>query len=262
VKLLSAETQILLKVTGINLTDNQLTRLGPYLVPVRRMEIVAGSVRSPASEFARRGSSVLALDHASGVLAVGSSDGDSSLRNTERFASPEMAVRVFLSSSDEPAGSAQRLSRSGAVLALIEGLIPFRSRSVALLALVEGFIAFLALYIAVLVRFETPFSHIRLLEQQLGPLWPRALLFSLIVVLSLSAFGLYSARQRQLSGVLVRVVVALIIASCGVAALFYLVPSLRLWRGVEALAVIAAGCGVMLSRLLLAVSRGLGSNGR
>jgi hypothetical protein len=41
----------------------------------------------------------------------------------------------------------------------------------------------------------------------------------------------------------VRVVVALIVASCAVAAFFYLVPSLRLWRGIEAIAVIVVACG-------------------
>jgi len=125
--------------------------------------------------------------------------------------------------------------------------------SVAVLALVEAFLAFFALYIAVCVRFETPLSHIHQLEEQLGPLWPRALLFSLIVVISLWSVGLYPGHQRaQLSDVLVRVVAALVVASFAFAALFYLVPSLRLWRGVEALAVLAAGFGVVLSRLVFA----------
>ncbi len=97
----SAEIRILLKVVGIDLTDDQLARLGPYLVPVRRVEVVIGSVHTEASEFARRGSIVLAFDHASGRLAVGFSDG-SALRNEEHFVSPEMAIRVFLS-LDEPA---------------------------------------------------------------------------------------------------------------------------------------------------------------
>ena len=75
----------------------------------------------------------------------------------------------------------------------------------------------------------------------------------LIVVVCLLAFGLYSARQRaQASGVLVRVVAALAVASCGIAAVFYLLPTLHLWRGVEALAIILSGCGIMLSRLLFA----------
>jgi len=123
--------------------------------------------------------------------------------------------------------------------------------SIAVLALAEAAIAFVAVYAAVCVRFETPVSHLRLLEREIGLLSPRAVLFSLIVVICLLAFGLYSARQRaQLSGVLVRVVAALLVASAAVAALFYLLPSLRLWRGVEALAILITGCGIVISRLV------------
>jgi sugar transferase (PEP-CTERM system associated) len=125
--------------------------------------------------------------------------------------------------------------------------------SIAVLALAEGAIAYFAIYAAISIRFQTPPSRLRLLELEIGPLWPRAAVFSLIVVVCLLAFGLYSARQRaQLSGVLVRVAAALLVASCAIAALFYLLPTLRLWRGVEALAVIFAGCGIILSRLLFA----------
>jgi sugar transferase (PEP-CTERM system associated) len=126
--------------------------------------------------------------------------------------------------------------------------------SIAVLALAEGLIAFFALYAAVSIRFQTPLSRLHLLELQIGgPLWLRAGVFALIVVVCLLAFGLYSARQRaQVSGVLVRVVAALAVASCGIAAVFYLLPTLHLWRGVEALAIILSGCGIMLSRLLFA----------
>jgi sugar transferase (PEP-CTERM system associated) len=72
-------------------------------------------------------------------------------------------------------------------------------------------------------------------------------------VVCLLAFGLYSARQRaQLSGVLVRVVAALLVASCAIAAVFYLVPTLHLWRGVEALAILLSGVGILVSRLVFA----------
>jgi sugar transferase (PEP-CTERM system associated) len=123
--------------------------------------------------------------------------------------------------------------------------------SIGVLALIEGALSFLALYAAVLTRFDTPLSHLRDLEGELGPLWPRALLFSIIVVICLLAFGLYSARQRaQLGGIFVRLVAALVVASGAIAALFYLAPSLRLWRGVAALAVIGAGGAVLASRLV------------
>ena len=121
--------------------------------------------------------------------------------------------------------------------------------SIAVLALVEGAIAFFAVYAAACIRYRTPLSHLNSLQLELGPLWPRAVMFALIVVLCLLAFGLYSARQRaQISGVMVRVVAALVIATCALAAIFYLLPSLQLWRGVEALAVLITGVGLVISR--------------
>jgi sugar transferase (PEP-CTERM system associated) len=123
--------------------------------------------------------------------------------------------------------------------------------SIAVLAITEAAIAFLAVYAASLIRYEVSVSHLALLQRDIGALWPRAVLFALIVLICLMAFGLYSARQRaQLSGVLVRVGAAVLVAACAVAAAFYLLPSMRLWRGVEALAVIIAGCGIVLSRIV------------
>jgi sugar transferase (PEP-CTERM system associated) len=123
--------------------------------------------------------------------------------------------------------------------------------SIAVLAFVEAAIAFVSIYAGALIRFEIPLSHLPLLQQDIGVLWPRAAIFALIVLVCLMAFGLYSARQRaQLSGVLVRVAAALLVAACAVAAVFYLLPSIHLWRGVEALAVVFAGCGIVLSRVV------------
>ena len=125
--------------------------------------------------------------------------------------------------------------------------------SLGVLALIEVGLAFLALYAAVLLRFQTPIDHLWNLEEELGPLWPRALLFSAIVAICLLALGLYSSRQRaQLGGIFVRLVAALLAASGAIAAVFYLIPSLHLWRGVAALAVIGTGCLVLASRLVFA----------
>jgi sugar transferase (PEP-CTERM system associated) len=125
--------------------------------------------------------------------------------------------------------------------------------SIAVLAVAEAAIAFVALYAAICIRFETPISHVALLSQKIGPLWPRAGMFAVIVVVCLLAFGLYSARQRsQLSGVLVRLGAALVVATCALAAVFYLLPSLQLWRGIEALAVLITVFGLLISRLVFA----------
>jgi sugar transferase (PEP-CTERM system associated) len=129
----------------------------------------------------------------------------------------------------------------------------FVPASLGVLAFIEASLAFLALYAAVLIRFQTRISHLSSLEEELGPLWPRGLLFSAIVVICLLAFGLYSSRQRaQFGGIFLRLVAALAVASGAIAAVFYLIPTLRLWRGVAALAVIGTGGAVLVSRLVFA----------
>jgi sugar transferase (PEP-CTERM system associated) len=125
--------------------------------------------------------------------------------------------------------------------------------SLAVLALIEALLCFLAVYAAVCIRFGVGVSSLPMLAEEFGPLWPRGLAFSAIVVTSLLAFGLYNSRQRtQLSGLLARLLLALLVSSCVFAALFYIYPSRHLFRGVAALAVLLAVCGVLTSRLIFA----------
>ena len=57
--------------------------------------------------------------------------------------------------------------------------------------------------IGALLCFLAVFSGFPALAEEFGPLWPRGLAFSAIVVTCLLAFGLYNSRQRtQPSGVL------------------------------------------------------------
>src|SRR6185437_9203990 len=123
--------------------------------------------------------------------------------------------------------------------------------SIAALALIEALSAFVAMYAAVLIRFDTPLYRLHRLEEHLGPLWPRALVFSAIVTVCLLAFGLYSARQRApLTGVVVRLAAALVVASAAIAAVFYILPVLHLWRGAAALAVVLTGCALLATRVV------------
>jgi sugar transferase (PEP-CTERM system associated) len=125
--------------------------------------------------------------------------------------------------------------------------------SLAVLALIEALLCFFALYAAVCIRFQVGVSRLPKLVEQFGPLWPRGVAFSAIVVTCLLAFGLYNSRQRtQLSGIVARLLLALMVSSCAIAALFYLVPSLHLFRGVAALAVVLAVCAVLTSRIVFA----------
>ena len=125
--------------------------------------------------------------------------------------------------------------------------------SLAVLALVEAGLCFLALYAAVCIRFQVGVSSLPRLAKDFGPLWLRGVAFSVIVITCLLAFGLYNTRQRtQLSGILARLLLALLVSSCVIAALFYVIPSNHLFRGVAAIAVILSVCGVLASRMVFA----------
>jgi len=91
------ELGFLLDEAGVRLSEGQLSRLRPYLVPLRRLEAAAGQLRTKACVFARRGSAALAVDDTFATLLVGQTEGASALRDVERYASIEMALRVFLS---------------------------------------------------------------------------------------------------------------------------------------------------------------------
>ena len=125
--------------------------------------------------------------------------------------------------------------------------------SLAALAVIEALLCFFALYAAVLIRFQVGVSALPERAQEFGPLWPRGIALSAIVVTCLLAFGLYNSRQRtQLSGVLARLLLALAVSSCVFAALFYVFPSRHLFRGVAGLAILLAVCGVITSRMVFA----------
>jgi sugar transferase (PEP-CTERM system associated) len=125
--------------------------------------------------------------------------------------------------------------------------------SMAVLTATEATVFFSSVYAAVMARFHVPFRSIPDLRQVHGAVWPRALAFSLIMVLCLLAFGLYSGRQRaRFLGMIVRVAVALAAGFALTATLFYMVPTLWIGRGVDGLAAIGGLFGVVTSRLIFA----------
>jgi sugar transferase (PEP-CTERM system associated) len=123
--------------------------------------------------------------------------------------------------------------------------------SIAALAAVEAAALFGALLLAFRVRFDT--WHPTALESAKDSLWPCAAVFSTAILVSLLAFGLYSSRQRaRTSGVFIRLIAAIAAAAVVTAAVFYVVPSLWLGRGVLALASCFALAGALASRVIFA----------
>jgi sugar transferase (PEP-CTERM system associated) len=103
----------------------------------------------------------------------------------------------------------------------------------ALLALVEMGVVFLAVYGAILIRF--PAESLTSIEASLGSIWIRALPAAGATLLGLVSMGLYQLRQRaRFTGVLARLLIAVLMAGAALGLLSYLVPSVFLGRGVLA----------------------------
>jgi sugar transferase (PEP-CTERM system associated) len=119
--------------------------------------------------------------------------------------------------------------------------------STVVLVVLEAVLFFFALIVAALLRFDLNTAAVR---HSVGVLWPRGLLFSLTVVSSVLAFGLYSARQRARSvGILVRATAAVAAGTAVTAVCFYLFPDLEIGRGVLGIAALLAVAAAATSRL-------------
>jgi sugar transferase (PEP-CTERM system associated) len=118
-------------------------------------------------------------------------------------------------------------------------------------AAIEIVLLFLVLYGAAMLRWRLDLASIERFE---GPLWPRALLFSVVMFACQLALGLHSTRQRARSeGILVRIVAAVGVGVAISGAFFYLVPDMWIGRGVVALA--GAGAGIIALILHIASAR-------
>jgi sugar transferase (PEP-CTERM system associated) len=122
--------------------------------------------------------------------------------------------------------------------------------SIVILAVVETLLLFGTMYGAALLRFPVELAR---LEVEHGPLWPRALLFTVSMIISLLAFGLFRSRQRaQPAGVVVRLVASAVVGFTLTCVGFYVLPNLWLDRGVLMIAA-AGACSVLaLSRTAFA----------
>lgn len=107
-----------------------------------------------------------------------------------------------------------------------------------LLLLAEAALLATSTYLGVHFRFLSDLASI---PQSVGAVWPRALLFTALFMLSLAATGLYNRRLRDgLEGVLVRLVLAFAFGVILMSLAFYALPELYLGRGAFALAVLSA----------------------
>jgi sugar transferase (PEP-CTERM system associated) len=118
--------------------------------------------------------------------------------------------------------------------------------SISALVVAEAGAFYGALILAALVRFRESIPEI---EATVGPLWPRALLFSGVLLVSVFAFGLYSVRQRaRRGGIFIRLAAAIASGTAVTTVAFYILPDLWLGRGVVGFAALGAMLGSGLLR--------------
>jgi len=123
------------------------------------------------------------------------------------------------------------------------------SRSFILLGILENLLLQAAIGVSVWLRFGD--IDPATLEVPIYPVWPKAMVYSLVMLLCLVAVGLYHRDHRATSGgVLLRIIIALMLGSLAMSVLFYLFPVLFFGRGVFAISLGLSLAALIFSRAL------------
>ena len=121
-----------------------------------------------------------------------------------------------------------------------------------LLAGFEVALCVLSMYLAVAIRFEEGVSQA---QASFGPIGPKAFLFSMVMLASLTSMGLYNPGFRENHAALtIRVAVGFAMGMVVLALLFYVFPYMFVPRGVVALTLGISFGGVMVTRTLFFLS--------
>jgi len=116
------------------------------------------------------------------------------------------------------------------------------------LAVLDGLLFIAAVFIGAYLRFQ---GNINVVEESVGPVLPRALIFSFVMLVSMGAMGLYQPHSREgLSGTWIRAAGAFAFTAVALSLVFYWFPGLLLGRGALALTAVVALLFTALTRLL------------
>lgn len=118
---------------------------------------------------------------------------------------------------------------------------------VALIGLLQSVLLVGAMYAAVYLRFVL---HVDTPGQAVGWIWMQALLFAVLVQLSMLALGVYRPhRQGGKWPLVLRVVASFVLAGVGLSVVFYVLPVLYLGRGALVVAAFIAFVGTLVIQL-------------
>lgn len=118
-----------------------------------------------------------------------------------------------------------------------------------LMAITEAVVLFGSMYLGTGLRFIWgDHSGIKLI----GPIFPRALVFTAVMLAIMTAFGLHQrdVKQEGVWGYPIRFIVSFVVGLVTMLLIFYVVPNLYLGRGAFALVFLLAFVGTALTRLI------------
>ncbi|MFW5969722.1 MAG: TIGR03013 family XrtA/PEP-CTERM system glycosyltransferase [Halofilum sp. (in: g-proteobacteria)] len=117
--------------------------------------------------------------------------------------------------------------------------------------LIEGLILFCSIYIGSWLRLGERL-HEQGIADKHGTIWPEAIIFAVVLLVSMTAMGLYNKRLRErLEGVIIRLVLAFAVGTMFLAVLFYVFRDMFLGRGVLALSLLTSFAAVVILRAFL-----------
>ena len=117
--------------------------------------------------------------------------------------------------------------------------------SLLFLGLVEHLYLILVVYTALFFRW----ADIEHLPQSLGQHLGEAIVFAFMFSFAMFAFGLYNkAYCANLVTVFMRLIVSFVFAAMGLAMLFYVFPTVAIWRSALAIAIVLGLVGIMIIR--------------
>lgn len=88
-------------------------------------------------------------------------------------------------------------------------------------------------YVGAYLRFSFGSSLGQIIERGLGIYWPKAVVFTLVMLVAFTAMGLYQRHLREgMSGIILRILVGMILGSVALILIFYLFPQLYMGRGI------------------------------
>lgn len=119
------------------------------------------------------------------------------------------------------------------------------------LAVVEALVFFSSLYLAAAIRFGEAEVFLYRPSGEAVAVYPRAIVFSLVMMISLSALGLYRDDiRRDDRGYQARYVAGFVVGILAMTVIFYLIPQTFVGRGVLALAFAVSLFGSFVARYL------------